>query len=209
MKKTFAVMMALGLLAGALIAPADAAKKKKKKKVPSVAAEAKFFMHWDDDGAGGCAGMVHMDLEDKPDPGSGCEFVAQPANEVLIATGQGLSRDWPASAGLPLVLDASRKIVGEISIRGAAGRGTVEVVLSGTVGDESVELGTASAPFQVVASGQTGAAIASFEIQPDAALNMKSLTSLNLNTMVRGVTAATYIDLDNPPSFVTIPSFTS
>jgi hypothetical protein len=208
MKKTFAVMMALGLLAGALIAPADAARKKKKK-VPSVAAEAKFFMHWDDDGAGGCAGMVHMDLEDKPDPGSGCEFVAQPANEVLIATGQGLSRDWPASAGLPLVLDASRKIVGEISIRGAAGRGTVDVVLSGTVGDESVELGTASAPFQVVASGQTGAAIASFEIQPDAALNMKSLTSLNLNTMVRGVTAATYIDLDNPPSFVTIPSFTS
>lgn len=204
MKRAIAVALALGLLAGAMAAPAEAGKKKKKK---LVASEAKFFMHWDDDGAGGCGGAVHMDLEDKEDPGSGCEFIAQPANEVLIAAGQGLSRDWPASAGLPLILDATRPIVGEISIRGLAGRGSVDVVLTGLVDDESVELGTASAPFQVVASGQTGAAIAKFEITPDAALNQKTLTSLNLNTTVRGATVATYIELDNPPSFVTVPSF--
>ncbi len=206
MKRAIAVALALGLLAGAMVAPAEAGKKKKKKKL--VASEAKFFMHWDDDGAGGCGGMVHMDLEDKEDPGSGCEFVAQPANEVLIMAGQeALTRDWPASAGLPLILDAGRPILGEISIRGAAGQGTVDVVLTGSVGGESVELGTAKAPFQVVASGQTGAAIAKFEITPPAGLNQKTLTSLNVNTTVRGVTVGTYIELDNPPSFVTIPSF--
>lgn len=205
MRKAISVALALGLLVGAFIGPAEAGKKKKKKLVPS---EAQFFMHWDDDGAGGCDGMVHMDLEDKEDPGSGCEFIAQPANELLIATGQeALSRDWPASAGLPLILDASRPIVGEISIRGLAGKGSVDVVLTGSVDGESVELGTASAPFEVVASGQTGAAIAKFEITPDEGLNQKTLESLNLNTTVRGVTVATYIELDNPPSFVTVPSF--
>lgn len=209
MKKLIATALVGGLVMGALVAPATAAKKKKKPKVPvAVASETKFFMHWDDDGAGGCAGAQYLSIEDKEDPGSGCEFTALPAQEILIATGQGaLSREWPATNGVPLVLDAARKITGEIVMRGSAGAGAkVEVVVTGMVDGAVVEI--AKGETQTVnfaASGQTGPQVLKFELTPDAALTGKTLEGLTLTTTTRGVTGATYYDLEGP-SFMVVPA---
>ncbi len=209
MKKIIVTALVGSLIAGALAAPATA--KKKKPKTPTgVASELKYYLHWDDDGAGGCGGAQHMSTEDKEDPGSGCEFTFLPAQEVFVASGAQapLSREWPASDAVPFVLDATRKITGEITMRGGAGvQARIEVVVTGVVNGEVVEVAkgeTQRVNFAV--TGQTGPQILKFELTPDAALNGKTFEGLTLKTTTRGFTAASYYDLENPPSFMTVPT---
>lgn len=207
MKRTIVFALVLGLVAGSIAMPATAKKKKKKKPV-LVESELKYFLHWEDDGAGGCDGLVHMNLQDTEDPGSGCEFIAQPAQELLIATGQGaLTRDWPADEGLPFILDAKKKITGEIALRGAAAvQAKVDLVLTAVIGGESVEIATGSTVAgNGAVTGQTGPIILTFELEPDPAFDGKTVEGLSLNTATRGVTVATYIALDNPASFLVVP----
>lgn len=208
MKKAIAVALSLGLLAGALVMPAEAAKKKKKKKLTPV--ETKFYMHWDDDGAGGCAGMQHMSTEDT-EGDTGCSYTFQAAQEIFISSGasEPLSNVYPASDGVPLILDASKKVTGEFAMRGNfAISGTVEWVLSGATGDDFAEIasGTTEA-FNSGPTGATGPVILTIEGEIDPKLDKKVFSSLELATTVRGVTSA-YVGKEDPGSFISIPSFT-
>lgn len=205
MKRAIAVALSLGLLAGAFAMPAEA-KKKKKKAVP---VETKFFMHWDDDGAGGCEGMVHMSTEDTAGD-TGCSYVFQPAQEIFIATGasEPLSNAYPASDGVPLTLDASKKLTGEFAMRGNfAVEATVEWVLEGQTGDDFVEIasGTTEA-FNSGPTAVTGPVILTVEGDIDPKLDKKVFSSLNLTTTIRGVASA-YVGREDPGSFISIPSF--
>lgn len=207
MRRTLAVALAIGLLAGALIGPAEAAKKKKKKKL--VPTEAQFFIHWDDDGAGGCDGMQHMSLEDT-EGDTGCSYVFQPAQEVFVATGAAdpLSNVWPASNGVPLVLDASKPITGEFSMRGnLAINASVEWVLSGMTGSGNVEIASGQTEtYNSGPTGVTGPVPLTIEADADKKFHKKKFTSLELTTTVRGV-ASGYVSRENPGSFIVVPSF--
>ncbi len=198
MRKAFVIVLVVGLLAGSLVGSADA---KKRRLVPS---ELKFFLHWEQ-GSDDCNGAIHMNLKDTPDPGSGCEFVFQPAQEVLVAAGQEkLSRDWPASAGPPFVLDASRPVTGEIALRGGAmAQAYVDILLTGSTRGRGTEI--VNGITEKVNGAYPGTVIAEFSLEPAKKLDKKVFTRLNLNTATRGVTAATWIELDNPPSFIVVP----
>lgn len=206
MKRVLAVALAIGVLAGALVAPAQAAKKKKKKK--PVPIELQFFLHWDDDGAGGCDGMQHMNLEDT-EGDTGCSYVFQPAQELFIATGasEPLSYAWPASDGVPFVLDASKAVTGEFHMRGnAAFNASVDWTLSGMSGGSSVEIAAGSTDtYNGAASGTTGPTLLTIEADVDKKLHKKKFTSLQLTTTVRGVASA-YVGLENPGSFIVVPA---
>ena len=198
MKKLIVAALTLGLVAGAALVPAAAAKKSKLKPT-----ETTFFLHWDDDGSGGC-GPTSMSTEDTEDAGNGCNFIFQPAQELLIASGQTmLTTLWPAADGVPLRLDASRKVTGELTVaRIAALDSYVDIVLSGTAGGRSIEIGTFTS--EKLNDGP-GAETIEFDIAPKGALDKKVFTALELSTTIRGVTALTYVDLETSPSFVVVP----
>ncbi|MGI8407749.1 MAG: hypothetical protein ACR2L3_04490 [Actinomycetota bacterium] len=207
MKRILAVGLSLGLIAAALVGPAHAARKKL---TPSSAS---FFLHWDPPSAGqeDCDGLQHMDLEDTPGDTS-CSFIFQPAQEALVASGQEpLSYVWPASGGLPLTLNASKKITGEFAMKGTFRVQTyVEWVLSGSTGGDFVD----------IASGQTephnagplgdptapGPVILKIEGKASKKLDKKVFTSLQLMTTIRGYASA-YVSLDDPGSFITVPTY--
>lgn len=213
MKKLLTAALIGGLIAGSLVGPAAAAKKKKPKPKPLVPVERTYFLHWDDDGAGGCAGMQHMNLQDTEDPGHGCGPTQQPAQEVYIATEAQpkIEAAWPASEGLPVVLDTTRKVTGEIVVQTdiAAPLAAVEVTLTGQTGGELKELGTfTSADFTLPSTFVTEQPqIVPFEMELPSELNGKTFDSLTLTTAIRKVAATfTYIGLDDPSSFVKIPA---
>lgn len=216
MKRAVVVLVALGLLAGALVAPADA-KKKKKKTPPATMApgELKYFLHYPDDGAGGCTAATHMDLQDSPD--TGCSYTFQAAQEGFEAAGQDLlAYVYPATEGTPFILDASRKLTGEITFRGTVSYQTKAVIsLTGTVNGADVTLAEGeTAPGNGVASntvqGQNlpGPAVtAPIELELDKALDKLEVTALTLTVTIRGVHRGG-VDYERNPSHIIVPTFT-
>lgn len=208
MKRILAVGLTLGLIAAALVGPAHAAKKKP---TPSSAT---FFLHWDPPSAGqeSCDGMQHMDLEDTPGDTS-CSFIFQPAQEALVASGQEpLSYVWPASSGVPLTLNASKKITGEFAMKGTFRVQTyVEWVLSGSTGGDFVDIASGQTEPHNAGplgdpTGPPGPVILKIKGKASKKLDKKVFTSLQLMTTIRGY-ASSYISLDNPGSFITVPTY--
>src|SRR4026209_2696587 len=100
MKEAIILALTIGLIAGSLGMPEEAKKKKKKKK-PAVVleqGETKYFLRWDGDGS--TCDANYLSITDAEDGGSGCEATVQPAQEVLTAAGQQITRDWAAVDGL-------------------------------------------------------------------------------------------------------------
>jgi hypothetical protein len=211
MRKAIITALVLGLLAGSMALPAEA-KKKKKKKPPVVAlapTELKFFLHWDDDGAGGCTGAQYMDLTDK-EGDTGCSFTFQPAQEAFIASGaqDPLAYVWPATEGVPFTLDASRKIVIEWAMRANfAVNASVEVKIEGTAGGELKEIAAGqSSTFNAALTGQTGPVALKLELDPNADLDKLTFDTLQLTSTIRGVCSC-YEGRENPGSFLVMPAF--
>lgn len=218
MKRTVVVLVAVGLLAGALIAPADAKKKKKKPPTPVVKlvpGELKYFLHYPDDGAGGCTATTHMDLKDSPD--SGCSYTFQAAQEAFAASGQELlAYSYPATEGMPFVLDASRKLTGEITLRGTISyQAKAELVLSGVVGGADVVLaegetaaGNGALSNSVQGQNLPGPAVTvPIDLELDKALDKQEVTALTLTVTIRGVHRGG-VDYERTPSHVIVPMFT-
>jgi hypothetical protein len=196
MKKIAITFMALGLVVGSLATPGLAGKKK------AFKGPLDFYMHWDDDGAGGCEGAVYMDLEDKPGDTS-CAFVFQGAQEVLIAGGQGaLIYSFPATGGLPFKLNAKKGVTGLLAIShaGIVG-GSVDFKLSGMTKKGSATLVEESLPIEPAPPGTA-------EIELDLALSKKLhgqvFESLGLDVTIRGVTPNAYVDMESPASYLRV-----
>lgn len=119
---------------------------------------------------------------------NGCSFLAQPANEVLIATDAGLSTQYAAAEGLPLTLDASRPLGGSIQVTNGVGVVTVETTLRGVVAGVPGEqvLLSSSATYTGTVLGSRALPVTG---TLPAALDKKDLTSLTLDIRVRGVNA--------------------
>lgn len=221
MKRTAVSVLVLAMLAGALVAPADAKKKKKKAPAPVAltASESKFFLRWPDDGAGGCAGVPYMSIVDG-EKATTCSNSAQPAQEALAAVGQDLvSYLFPAKDGVPATLDASRKITGEMVLRGTiTAQAYVQLTLTGTVDGAEVTIAEGettkgngavsnSASQSGVRQDLPGpAAVVPVELAIDPALDKKTVTSLTLTATIRGVHRGGF-DYDRTPSHIIIPTF--
>jgi hypothetical protein len=219
MKRVVVVLVAMGLLAGALVAPADA-KKKKKKPPPAatlVPGELKYFLHYPADGATpeGCTAATHMDLKDSPGD-TGCSYTFQAAQEAFSAAGQELlAYSFPATEGTPFILDASRKLTGEITLRGTVSLNTnAEITLSGTVGGNSVTLaeGETAAGNGALSNSAQGqnlpgpAVTVPVDLDIDKALDKLEVTTLMLTVTIRGVHRGG-IDYERTPSHIVLPIF--
>src|SRR3712207_2750966 len=116
MKKLLVVGLAAGLVAGSML-PSQAAKKKKPKPVPApVAVDMKYFLRDEN-----CDAENYLSLVDGPD--GGCWYYDTALYDAIAQAGllttDEMSQIWTTSSeGIPLTLDASKAITGEITTRG-------------------------------------------------------------------------------------------
>lgn len=169
------------------------------------AKERTFYLHFPSDG--GTCGTSFMDL-DKDLKDSGCGYTAQPANELLYAAGDPLSRDWPAADGVPFKLDTSQPLTAKLALNSlfgtaAIGQGIVELKVSGSIGGDFVTLAEDTVELIM---GPPGSNVAEFEIELPKKLNGKKVTSLSATTLVRGVNNFHYFDLERDPAHIVIPT---
>ncbi len=220
MRRYVVLFVALSLVVGGAMSPAAAKKKKKKPPVATLTpVDLKYFLHWDSDGATpeGCTGLVHMSLEDAAGDTT-CSSTTQIAQELLAATGQELvSYVYPATTGLPFLLDSSKKLTGSITLRGTVTvQSYAEVVLTGNVGGVEVTIAEGETDHGDGALSNTAqgvelpgpAAIVTFEADIKPELDKQQVTALNLQVTVRGLHRGG-IDYERDPSFIVVPGFTS
>lgn len=141
---------------------------------------------------------------------SGCGFIAQPANEVLIQAGEEpLSNNYATADGMPLTLDATQPITGALKVGGGVGVVTTELTLTAvtaTTPRRTVTLGTASKTF----NGTLGAVAVDFSMTPPAELDKTDLASMNLQVLTRGVNVQSgSIDHRNGVSRFDVPSYST
>jgi len=192
-------LLVTALVAGLAFAGATTPVTAKKK-----AKELKLFLRWDDDGAGGC-GPTYLSPEDAPDEGNSCAFIFQPAQEVLVASGQGaLTHEWPGLLKKPTKFTAG-KIKGEFEVTAiAAAQSSLEVVLSALTKRGSVEIGTFTS--DTFNTTFVSSVPITFEMKVPKKLVNQKVESVNLSTTFRGVSSGSYIELDDPPAFITFPT---
>ncbi len=212
MRKPLIALVAIGLVAGAIAAPAQA-KKKKPKKPPvtaAVQADQKYYLvNVNEDG---CASEGMLLMLGQVDVSGGCgSLFAGPVNTALVTGTQGICTPGTAAQGpicgaithtagegLPVTLDATKKITGTIfisSYRGAsqnpgglaAGAATFHMRLVGTVNGEEKELGTVTANYTVTPDKQVYEV--PFEIAIDTALDKRELSGLAMDLWNTGPAA--------------------
>lgn len=202
MRKPLIALVAVGLVAGAIAAPAQAKKKKPKPKPPvsaPVQMDQKYYLVNLNEGDCASEGMLLM--LGQVDVGGGCgSLFAGPVNSALVAGTQGVCTPGTAAQGpicgtirhtagegLPVTLDATKKIKGTIFVASysgvsqnpaglAVGAATFHMRLVGTVNGEEKELGTFSADYTVTPDKQVYEV--PFEIALEGALDKAELTSL-------------------------------
>ncbi len=211
MKKLMVTALTLGLLAGSLIAPAEAAKKKKKPKPPAapVSVDQKFFLRQD---ATPCsAAHEHLSLTDGTD--LSCFYTGGGLpNEVRAQTTGPIITDWAAEDGVPFVFDTAKKITGEITIHGgdlgtgpiSAGQARFDIALIAEVGGEEKEVGTLSETW-ITVPGDVH--VVTLDLAIDPALAGQQVTAFRADTQLRGVAIGPHtIELDEPASFIVVPT---
>lgn len=216
MKRSIVAILVLGLLAGSLATVAEAKKKPKKK--PLVAAEEKFFLHWDGDGATppGCSENVYMNLQDTAGDPS-CSDSTQVAQEAFAAAGEDLvTTVYPATEGVPLVLDATRKLTGQIALTGTVtANAKAQLELTGTVDGQSVTLasGETATGNGALSNNPSGlgqlpgpSAKLAVELPIDPAYNLKTVSGLTLTVTIRGVHRGG-VDYERDPSNIVVPTW--
>lgn len=214
-KKAITLFLVLGLIAGAMAAPAVAGKKKKKKPA-LVQVDQQMFLRGDACDAEARA----LSLEDAADAEciytrAGIVYDAIPET-APAPVGADPWQTWPAIDGVPLTLDATKPITGEIYVQGlfplvgdypgiSAGQVRVTVKLIGEKDGEEVEIGEFVDEFTATPGAEAHASMV--EITPDAALDKAQFTSLTLRTRIGGASVGHGVyKLDNPSSFVTVPT---
>jgi hypothetical protein len=215
LRRILALGLILGMVAGSL-SVADAAKKKRKI-VKYLPTETSFFLRRDD--CGGDADNPHLSIIDDVDGGTGCgsAFAGAPEEFFINADGAPFAPTvFPATDGVPKLIDASRDIEGAITVQSfqgdannpgglSAGQASLEILITGTVGGEVVTVGSATAEYLVTPDSNTY--VVEFTADVDDALNKKKLTTLDLTLVQRGVTALHgFYELDDPASFFILPT---
>ncbi len=195
MRKAFALALVGGLVLATFTGTAAQSK--------AAAKGLKLFLRWDGDGSGGC-GPTYLSVEDAPDDGNGCAFVFQAAQEVLVAAGQdALTHEWPGALPKPVTLIAG-KAKGSFVVRAyAAVQTTLEVEMLAITAKRSESIGTFTSDAFNLAPTQR--ATVEFALKIPKGLVNKKVESVSLATTFRGVSQQSYIELDSPAAFITLP----
>jgi hypothetical protein len=116
---------------------------------------------------------------------------------------------YPATDGVPFILDAKKAITGVITMRSAngvgAGSASVTVQLVGETGGEEVAIGEFVGEYDAAPNGTY---TFEYEIDSDNALNRKKFTSLTMTVTPDGQTVGNpaVIEHDEPPAQIVLPT---
>ena len=226
-RKPFVVAVSFALIAGAIAAPAGAAKKKKPKPPPApVAVDLKFFL-----ASNGCPpqGSTAKDAEDfltltDTEDAIECNHTsAGIRNDVQTMTPaytrDGQSRWWDTIDGVPVVLDVTKHITGEIFTSGtqcaaagacspsplSAGSTTLDIRVFGVTGGEEVEIGTFTETYDVPPGTVHTVKV---DVPIDAAHAGKVFESITMVTFQHGNSAGHGVIKSNAPtsSYIVLPT---
>jgi hypothetical protein len=205
-KKTITLVL-VGLLAFVVLGPAAAKKKKPKKPSAPVPVEVQYFLRTEE--ACEAPFLSTTDGEDVSDCFFGVDDMFNEYAAAQAAIGDPVDH-YVAADGLPLKLDAARKAVGTISIRGWNGTGVgsavVDLTLKATIAGEEKELGTFSHSYT---AGPNQVEQVDFEITIDPAVAGLVAEGLTLDVYAHGnIILGRGVEHDSDPApSITIPAF--
>jgi hypothetical protein len=157
----------------------------------------------------GCGNEITWLDTDAGTANTHCYFLNQPVSEVLHQLGTRLYIDYPAKAGLPIALDASRPVSGRIVITHTlTGRGlgvnTVDLELTGRL-EGSTQPSTLGAASVTEVADPMGTTAHDFEIALPESLDRAQLVDLSLRVEIRSLSAPHAYMAYNGRSFLDLP----
>jgi hypothetical protein len=164
------------------------------------------------DGCGTANDNPHLSISTGQDAGSGCGSLI---NGVVGAGGDvdaGAFVDYPSTDGMPLAFDASRNITGTFDIQGFFGPAAVgvmeaDVSMEALVNGEGVPIGSDTE--MVLMDPTASDNYIDFTITPDASLDKKDLSGIDLRLHLHGPYAFSGFVGTDGGSFVNVPSYTA
>lgn len=172
---------------------------------PATADNTTFYLRRD--GCGTSNDNPHLSLTSGTDAGDGCGLIVNavgPAGDV----DQAAFIDFPASDGMPLSLDGTREIDGQISLTGAqVGLAQVDVTLAALVDGQAVTIGSGSGSAVLDPTGSSTPV--PFTIPASTSLDGADLQALDLRVHIHGPNVYSgFISLSGQ-SWVDMPSHTA
>lgn len=209
MKKLVVLGLVAGLVAGSLAAPAAAKKKKPKPPPAPVSVDQKFFLRQD---STSCQ-TSHEFLSTTDGTDLSCFYTDGGAMyEVVNQVEPIVTASWAAEDGVPFVFDTAKKITGEITVAGgdvgagptSLGQARFDLTILGEVGGELKEIGAVSETWTTVPGDVHTIKL---DVTIDPALAGQQVTAFEVQTTLRGASIGPHtIELDNPASFVVVPT---
>jgi hypothetical protein len=163
----------------------------------------RFFLRRD--GCGTSNDNPHLSTMSGTDGGDGCGLIIDAVGTVGDVD-QAAFIDFPASDGMPLSLDGTRPINGQIALTGAeVGLAEVDVTLEALIGGNPVTIGTATG--SAVLDPTANYTPVPFTIEPNASLDGSDLQALDLRVHIHGPNVLSGFVSLNGSSYVDIPSY--
>jgi hypothetical protein len=157
------------------------------------------------DGCGTSNDNPHLSLTFGADAGDGCGLIVNAVGPVGDVD-QAAFIDFPASDGMPLSLDGTRAIDGQISLTGAqVGLAEVDVMLSALINGQAVTIGTGNGSAVLDPTGSTTPV--PFTIPASSSLDGADVQALDLRVHLHGPNVYSGFISLNGQSWVDIPSY--
>jgi hypothetical protein len=175
---------------------------------PATAASSKYYLRRD--GCGTSNDNPHLSTTSGTDAGDGCGLVFGIVG-VGSEADKGAFVDYPATDGLPLVIDSGREVTGVITLAGiqdtSAGLATVDVSLEGLLNSSGVAIGSDSEQV-LLTPGQSSYAVA-FHLSPGALVDKADLSGVDLRVYVHGAYVNSGFIANSGASWVDVPSWSA
>jgi hypothetical protein len=158
------------------------------------------------DGCGTSNDNPHLSVASGIDGGDGCGLIFNAVAGTGGDVDQNAFIDFPASDGMPLALDGTQAITGQVALTGAqVGIADVDVTLEALVGGQPVTIGKATGSAVLDPTGADTPV--PFTIAPNVSLDGSDVQALDLRVLVHGPNVYSgFISLSGN-SFVHLPSY--
>ena len=162
----------------------------------------RFFLRRD--GCGTTNDNPHLSVTSGTDAGDGCGLIINQVG-VVGDVDQSAFIDFPASDGMPLALDGTKPISGQIALTGAqVGIAEVDVTLAALVGGQAVTIGSTTGSAVLDPTGNDTPV--PFTIQPNLSLDGSDVQALDLRVQIHGPNVYSGFVSPNGASYVDMPS---
>ena len=162
----------------------------------------RFFLRRD--GCGTTNDNPHLSVTSGTDAGDGCGLIINQVG-VVGDVDQSAFIDFPASDGMPLALDGTKPISGQIALTGAqVGIAEVDVTLAALVGGQAVTIGSTTGSAVLDPTGNDTPV--PFTIQPNLSLDGSDVQALDLRVQIHGPNVYSGFVSLNGASYVDMPS---